>query len=241
MEKIDEGSILESLSGNNEQIFEHLAYILQDLWELGGGKEELIDIIKRNFRDDLSDLRILDLCCGKGANLITLSKELGCSGLGIDLFAPFIEDAKNTVNKLQIDKKIEFLVLDIRDAVREYNDYDLVLYGNDTNVLGDEETTIKSVLNCCKKGGFLLYHTSGDTCASKFNLIDSLVISQERKREINNYNNICIKNRCYELVEKFPQKKEMFVKYIEQQENESEELINNMNWCYYLIKNESNG
>ena len=110
MKEIDENSILESLSGNNEPILEYLPYILQDLWELGGGKEEMITILKNNFNNEIKNFNVLDLCCGKGANLIVLASVLGCKGLGIDLFEPFISEANKMAKIFNVTKLVDFIV-----------------------------------------------------------------------------------------------------------------------------------
>lgn len=98
--------------------------------------------------------RILDLACGLGRHSIELAKR-GCSVVGIDLTADYINEAKKN-SKLE-NVCIDFQCKDIRD-VRFQDEFDVVLNMADGAIgyLEDEienEKIFKVVSDALKSGG----------------------------------------------------------------------------------------
>ena len=89
-----EKSVVLALDGTDSNLFPYLPYILQDLWELGTSPEVVLNLVKKHTTNQ-SNLKILDLGCGKGAVSIKLAKELNCQCHGIDAVKEFIDEAKN--------------------------------------------------------------------------------------------------------------------------------------------------
>lgn len=234
--KINKNSIVGSLSGTDDNLYDYLPYLLQDLWELGGGINDILELVERNLGAMVPSSMILDLCCGKGAAIINLSKKFNCSGKGIDLFEPFINNAKDLSIKYKLNHLIDFEVMDITEAVETFAHYDIVIYGGDTNVLGDEVESLMKISKCCRKYGYIIYST---VVNSKSNLDSSLdnvglkVIDQKAtERNIisttNKINLEKIRRRSNELKKKYPAQKKLFYDYIKSQELESFIIENNL-------------
>ncbi len=242
--EINSKSVVESLSGASSEIIEYLPYLLQDLWELGGGTDELLEMLEKNTGTIKSNDKVLDLCCGKGVVLINLAKKYKCGGVGIDLFEPFIIEAKEKAVQNQVKHQIKFEVMDIKDAIKCFSGYDVVIYGGDTDVLGTEIESLQKVVSCCKSKGYIIYESASDSLEEVFKsvkktglqIIDQSVMQKENIVNINNYNNNKIKQRADELIERFPLKKTLFENYVISQVKESYELENNLIWFRFLLQ-----
>lgn len=242
--EVNKHSIVNSLSGSNDKIFDLLPYLLQDLWELGGGTNRMIELLDRNLSSIIPSSKILDLCCGKGAVIISVANKYKCSGKGIDLFEPFIKDAINKSVQNNIQHLLDFEVMDIKNAVKTFRNYDIVIYGGDTVVLGDEVESLKKISHCCSPKGYIIYEAvlkSFEDGVKSFNeiglqVIDSSILDKEELEEINKVNNDKIRRRASELIIKYPDQKELFENYVISQEQESFELENNFILVRFLLQ-----
>ena len=59
-------SVVTAMDGTSVDIFPFLPYILQDFWEIGASPLVIAALIEKHT-SHFSDLRVLDLGCGKGA------------------------------------------------------------------------------------------------------------------------------------------------------------------------------
>jgi SAM-dependent methyltransferase len=99
MKPIDE-SIIESLDGTDIRLREYIPYLLQDIWEIGADPETMTSLIKEHV--DISNPRILDLGCGKGAVSIRMAQEVECTVFGIDAVPEFIKEANEYARKFNV-------------------------------------------------------------------------------------------------------------------------------------------
>jgi SAM-dependent methyltransferase len=242
--EINYKSILSSLSGTDDKIIKHLPYLLQDLWELGGGTDRTLDLLDRNLSSSLASSRILDLCCGNGPAIISIAKKHKCGGIGIDLFEPFIIEAREKSFQNNVQHLIKFQVMDIKEAVELFKNFDVVIYGGDTNVLGNEIESLKRIANCCKANGCIILELTMNSLEKifesireiGFKVVDKFVIKKEVIVEINKFNNEKINHRAQELIKRYPSQKKLIENYIRSQELESFQLENNLIWCILLLK-----
>lgn len=242
--EIDKSSIVYSLSGSQGDLYDYFPYLFQDLWELGGGSDEIIDLIERNCGLLNPTTEILELCCGKGAVLIKIINKFNCIGKGIDLFEPFINDAVNKAREYNLSDRIDFEVMDIKDAVNNLRNYDFVIYGSDTNILGDEYESLRKIINCCKKNGYLVYETVIKSEEDELQflkelgliIIDKQIAQPDEIRKMNDFINQKLIRRAEELIDKFPKQKKLFEDYITAQKNESFELENNLTLVRFLLQ-----
>jgi hypothetical protein len=60
-----EAKVVKSLDGEDDELYNFIPYLLQDLWEIGSSPEVIINMVKKHVGK--SNLSVLDLGCGKGA------------------------------------------------------------------------------------------------------------------------------------------------------------------------------
>jgi cyclopropane fatty-acyl-phospholipid synthase-like methyltransferase len=149
-----EKCIVESLDGGHEALFPYLEYILQDCMELGSDPEIMLALIQKHIHQ--TNLRILDLGCGKGAVAVHLASNLQCSVHGIDAMPGFIESARKYARSQSVKDKTHFEVADIRARIQSLETYDLVILGAIGHVFGDLHTTLSKLMPLLTHEGHIL-------------------------------------------------------------------------------------
>jgi len=249
MNKTLEESIKTAMELPDINLIKYLPYILQDYWEIGTSSDEVIKIIKK-YKKNYSNLNVLDLGSGKGAVSINIASELKCKCFGIDAIDDFVLFSKYKSKEYLVDNLCSFETNDIRTRINTLEKYDIIILGAIGQVFGnyyDTLTLLKPHLNDdgliiiddgyveddCKKEYPYIYKKSellNQIENAGMNLIDKVTINEisgvQEKYE-NEFDNL--EKRCLELTEKYPEDKELFLKYIEEQKNEyrilSEEII----------------
>lgn len=247
-----EATILRSLDGGSDQLYEFLPYLLQDLWELGAAPELVVKMVQTHLEGDR--IHGLDLGCGKGAVTIRLAQELGCQMKGIDGVKEFIEYAEAKAKDYGVGAICEFNLGDIRQSVTEERGYDFVILGACGDVLGDWDSTIGALKRVTKSKGWLIIDDAfaedgqpGDGYAShrelmsffakhQVELIEEIIIAEDVAQEINRFNNQHIRQRAAELREKHPEKSAIFDDYVQKQLIESEVLENKVKCATWLLR-----
>lgn len=238
-----QNDITGSLSASNRDIEKHIDYLLQDLDALGSSTQKVIDIMEENRSILPKNISVLELCCGKGALLQELAAVFNIKGTGIDLHPPFIDIAKKQSRKRGFQDRLTFKVMDIQEAVTTFRDFDLLVAGYDTDVLGSEVETLKKISSCVKPEGMIIYETANESYdtilesikESNLTVIATNLYSRAEKIKINTFNTEKIKNRAHELIQKYPAEADLFKQYIRDQEEESEDLNNNLCWGIFLL------
>lgn len=249
-------SIAESLDANDNAIIEYLPYILQDLWEFGADPETMMNIVKEHINN--KDLNILDLGCGKGAVSIKLAKEFNCKIKGIDAVPEFIEEANKYAKLFNVECQCQFITGDIRTKINELKEFDLVILGAIGPVLGNMLETLNKLSPVLKKNGFVLMDdgyleddssTEYSRCLRKtdfynqikdagYKIIYEDIFNKDTLEESDDFIFDSIKKRIDELIEKYPDKKELFLGYIAKQEYENDMIENELitgNWLLRKI------
>lgn len=78
-----------SLTADSIELIPFLPYLLSDLWELGSSPEDMISLISNNICMS-TDIRVIDLACGKRAVSISIAEKFGCRIKGVDIMNDFI-------------------------------------------------------------------------------------------------------------------------------------------------------
>ncbi len=253
MDNHDE-QFMSSLDACDHGIIEFIPYLLQDLWELGSRPSLMLEMIEKHIENPVK-MQVLDLCCGKGAVLVQMAARFGCTGVGVDLLPDFIAEANEKAKKQSVAEKLQFMLEDIVESVEKYHDKDLVVFGYDTEVLGDIGESLVKIQPCLKPGGFVLLETvfavdeelqsegvvSRELLIQEIEqtgavIIDSCEWTQEDMRQLNSENTAKIRKRTEELIEKYPDHQELFEEYIENQEAESAMLEEEMRGITLLLK-----
>lgn len=238
-----EESVVMAMDGTDSNLFPYLPYILQDLWEIGAFTKVVLKLVEKHTTDH-SNLKVLDLGCGKGAVLIKLAKEFNCHCHGIDAVEEFIDEAKNKAKEVNVNECCCFECDDIRVRITDLRGYDIIILGSIGPVLGGYHSTLTKVSKCIKEDGLVIIDDGYIDNGSEYShplaekksvilkqildagmkLIDEIIISKDEIKESDEYMYINIKRRCQELIEKYPDKRNLFIDYIKKQEEENEAL-----------------
>jgi len=238
-----EKSVVVALDGTDSKLFPYLPYILQDLWELGTSSEAVLNLVKKHTTNQ-SNLKILDLGCGKGAVSINLARELNCQCHGVDAVKEFIDEAKNKAKEFNVEKYCSFERDDIRVRFRNLKGYDIIVLGAIGPVLGDYFSTLTKVSNCIKEAGLVIIDDGYIDDESEYShplvekrseilkqisdadmkLVDEIIIDKEKIIESDEHMYRNLKRRCQELIEIHPDERNFFVDYVKKQKEENEVL-----------------
>ena len=241
----DSIEIYKSLGSSDYRIGKYIDYLLQDLWAIGTDPQKIVELIRRNIFRFPMKLNVLELCCGKGATLITVSKAFKTNGIGIDLHPPFIKDAIRFSKNKNVNHLVDFQVMNIVEAVTHFSDYDIVICGYDTRILGNECETLNQIKNCCKIGGHIIFESAYKSLDDLIRLIsksglditDKITYQKNEIKQINLFNTDKIRSRANELIIKYPEDEKLLKDYVLAQEKESFEMENDLCWVNFLLHN----
>jgi len=238
-----EESVVTTMDGSDSELFPYLPYIMQDIWEIGASPEVIIDLVRKHTKE-YSNLKVLDLGCGKGAVSIKLSEKLKCNCYGIDAIKEFINEAHTKAKEYKVDSLCKFEVSDIRIKVEELSNFDVITLGAIGPVFGDYYSTLITLSKCLNQNGIImgddgyiendsdyshpLMQKKGTILEqikrSGMQFIDEVIIKEDDIKNSDDYIFESLKKRCIELIEKYPDKSRLFENYIKKQEEENNVL-----------------
>ncbi|MBN1767542.1 MAG: class I SAM-dependent methyltransferase [Prolixibacteraceae bacterium] len=244
MQSLEE-SVVKAMDGSDNELFGHLPYMLQDIWEFGADPDAMIQLIEKHCTK-YHKLKILDLGCGKGAVSIKTANNFKCTCYGIDAVGEFIEVAKQKAAQWNVGHLCTFETADIRTKIDTLSDFDVVILGAIGPVFGDYFATLSALSKCISQNGIILIDDGVIDDSSNFShpmmykkseimnqaqkagmqMIDFDDIDKNEIEESDDYIFNKLKNRCEELMIKNPQKKHLFENYLKQQEIENDVLEN---------------
>ncbi len=247
-----EEKLATSLTADMPEMIPYLPYLLQDLWELGSNPRDIIKLISKHIPAS-TNIRILDLACGKGAVSVLLAKEFKCKIKGIDIFPEFIDYARTKAAEYDVSGLCEFTVDDINHAVSFEKDYDIVILGAVGDVLGEPDVTVAKLKKTIKTSGYIviddgyiaegsdsIYHTRAEWILffnkTGVKLVDEIPSDIEEMTKINGYNQEHIINRANELKQMHPDKSDLFKKYVQSQQAECDQLENDITGVTWLLQ-----
>jgi cyclopropane fatty-acyl-phospholipid synthase-like methyltransferase len=132
-----------------------LPELLADLWELGGSPA-----VVAGWLGELNlppGTRALDLGCGKGAVCLTLARDLGFRVHGVDLFEPFLVEARARAVEWGLADRCRFEKGDLRAVVRTASGYDVVVYAS-VGALGPLDESVRALRSCVREDGLMVIH-----------------------------------------------------------------------------------
>jgi len=250
-----EESVIRAMDGTDPALVPYLPYILQDSWEIGTDAETIIGMITRHF-PNTGKLAVLDLGCGKGAISVQVAKALKCQCHGIDAIPAFIDEARSKALKHDVSQLCRFETGDIRQEINRLSQYDVIILGAIGPVLGNYFQTLTALKDCLRPGGVIIiddgyiedHHDFSHPLVLKrsemlmqireagMTLVEENLFEADKVAENNDplMDNLIV--RCMELAIKHPTKKELFLNYIKQQQEESRILEEEVVCSVMLIK-----
>lgn len=242
--KTTEESVLTAMDCTDREILPYLPYILQDFWEIGSDPDVMIDLIKKHL-SNFTNLKVLDLGCGKGAVSINIAKQINCECYGIDAIPEFISFSTSKADEHSVGNLCKFEVGDIREKIGALAKYDVIILGAIGQVFGNYFETLTLLNNNLKDGGIVIIddgyiedeisfkhdHVFSKSDLKKqisyagMQLIDEVNVSGDENVTENydtEHNNLL--KRCQELIVKYPEKSETFINYCDQQKKEYENM-----------------
>lgn len=138
------------------ELLPFLPRLFADLEELGARTSEVLQVLAAAGVNLGPGSRVLDLGCGKGAVGLALAAKFGCTVHGVDGMAAFVEHAERRASSQGLAESCIFAEADIRDAVVQSRDYDLVCLLALGDLLGRADETIAALRQCVVPGGFML-------------------------------------------------------------------------------------
>lgn len=253
MENLNKKEFQNSLDLTSDELESYIPELLKGLWELGSMPEYIIELIGRNNLGN--GKHIIDLGCGKGAVLVKLAKQFEVKAIGVDIVYDFIEEANKYAENYGVSDKIIFKAEDIIETLNSTSQQDIVIYGYDSEILGNLENTLRQLTKCIKKDGYIVLEfmfadqPTDEVITSKemneiivqagYQLLDRIDWDREKLKQNNLLNTEIIEENVKRLISQYPDKKEILNEYLQNQIDECEELENDY-FCTTLILRQKN-
>lgn len=100
-----------------------------------------------------SDMKILDIACGKGRTAVHLAKKYGCKVIGIDILEKSVEEAKRYAQKNKVDHLVSFRVADAQNLPFESNEFDMTISQAMLILVDDKVKVVEEAARVLKPGG----------------------------------------------------------------------------------------
>lgn len=233
--------------GVSRELLPHLPELLGDIWVLGSWPGHIVDLL-RPLELEPETTRVLEVGCGKGAVCVPIAQQLDLPVHGIDLFAPFIEEAKTKAHEAGVAGRCRFEVADMRAFIGEGANYDLVILAAVGAVMGSYENTIGWLRKAVRPGGYVVIDDGYlvdsasekrplgyEFCHDRAETIRQLtvhgdviereiVVPAEELRAYNQANTGHIRRRAQRLAREHPEMAEALKAYVQSQIDECEFL-----------------
>jgi cyclopropane fatty-acyl-phospholipid synthase-like methyltransferase len=232
--------------------------LVADLWELGSALEVMIDVI-RPLELPEGQTRVLDLGCGKGAISITLAKEFGFQALGIDLFEPFVQEARAKAREMHVGALCQFVHGDMRDAIKSYRNFDVAVYAAVGGALGTWDQCVAKVRRCVRPEGYIVIddgYLAGDEkvdrpgyehyvgheetlrqlAAHGDTLLREVTQSQDYLKSLNSRFLEGVRKKVDKLSKEHPEAADLLSGYVKDQELESEIIETKLVGAVWLLQ-----
>lgn len=232
-----------------EALLPFIPHLLQDLWSLGFSPEAALRLLERNVHE--APWRMVDLGCGKGALLIHLAKSFGWHGRGVDLVPEFIAEARRYASEWGVADALDFEVKDMGKELADGGEWNLILFGFDSEALGELPEALARIAGRVALSGLLLVdlawarsgrsvdlpsearvlesaHAAGLRLVDRETL-DPAWVTTEGSRHLE-----LIRGRATELAIRYPEHSAAFEAYVAEQEAENR-ILSQEAHCGYLL------
>ena len=246
--------VAESLEATPE-LLPFLPELLADVWVLGSDPEIVVDLL-RPLALPVS-AQVVDLGCGKGALAIPIARELGFRIVGVDLFEPFVREARERAARLGVADRCRFEVADLRDVTRRAGGFDVALYAA-LGLLGELDRCVRELRRIVRPGGYLViddgYLADADRLerpgyahlapreesrrrltAHGDELLEEVIVSEDKIKDFNRTTTERIRRRAEPLVRRHPDVADAIQAYVARQEEECRVLESEVVGAVWLL------
>lgn len=243
----------QSLDLIDAELEKYVPQLLAGLFELGSMPGYIEELIQKNINTRFTT--ITDLGCGKGAVLIRLAQKFDFKGQGIDIVPEFIEEARQLSKKLNLSERLSFIAGDFIKIIPTIKEQDILIYGYDSEILGDIRTTLNTLSPSVTANGIIIlecmyaannaHRTTGiptepemlqQINSTGLKIIDRITWDINKLKEVNKLNNTVIKKNAAQLAALHPDKEPLFNRYFENQLQECLEIENDFTCETILLK-----
>jgi len=235
----------------------YLPELVTDLWALGSSPELIIKILKPLSLPASS--RILDLGCGKGVVSIALARQFGFNTVGIDGMKAFLEEARDYAIQHKVNHLCQFIYMDIHEAVKNYTNYDIVIYASIGGTLGSYKKIVGKIRGCIKPGGLMIiddgflkgstkikmegyghYISYENTIAQLTShgdkILEEIIVDPEEIQKMDQEYTRFLSKRAANLAKKKPELKDKLAWYMKNQEEACHILEKDIEGVIWLIQ-----
>lgn len=234
-----------------------LSELLADIWALGSWPAVISKMV--GTRGLPRSTRVLDLGCGKGAVGIRLAQDLGFRVLGVDLFEPFIREARERAQRESLDDRCKFRVVDARDLLISDGEFDIVIWAALGGSLGSFDRCVGQLRRVVRHNGYIViddgflatepaiersgydHYTSREETHRLLTrhgdeLLEETLIPLSEVEACNRENNRCIRARAKGLAKRFPEHADRLTGYVDSQLAECEVLESSITAAVWLLE-----
>jgi ubiquinone/menaquinone biosynthesis C-methylase UbiE len=260
MVKKDIGTSVADSLETHEDMLPLMPELLHDMWALGSSPELVVKLFKPlNFSPNGQG--ILDLGCGKGAVTITVARELGLRGKGIDACRAFLDAASEKAREMKVANLCSFEYGDIREVVNAEQEYDAVIYASLGGILGDFKEIVGALRNTVHMGGYILiddgffkgtevirrkgyehYDLHEETIRQLMSHGDKLlkeICTDQETKNINDTYMALIEKRGKEMITKSPELESIIMDFVKSQREECDFIASNISGAIWLLQRQS--
>ena len=234
-----------------------LPELLADIWVLGSWPEKIVDLLRVSTTLQ-QGASVVDLGCGKGAVAIPVARELLFRVHGIDLFAPFLAEARARAVSAGVSELCRFEIGDLRQAVKASRKYDVAILAA-VGVIGDYRRTVLEIRRIVRPGGVLViddgflegdagrtppgygyYRSRGETVRELTSHGDRMMrerlVPADELKEYNRINTELIRRRAAELAARAPELAEALERYVQSEVEECAFLESRTTAAIWLLE-----
>jgi len=257
MDKKPEDQIAESLETTPE-LLPYIPGLLADLWVLGSSIDVIIELIQSLNLPPVST-RVLDAGCGKGAVGITLAQNYGFQLYGIDLYEPFLEEAKMKAEEKGVSDLCHFELGDMHEKLTGDEQFTIVIYASIGGALGSFDECVGKLRKSVSQGGYIIiddgflkgkkelkipgyeHYVSHKKVKKQLTshgdkLLKEIILPESYIRSINRDYLEHIKKRAEKLIVKQNEISHLIRQYLKRQEHESEIIEKEITGAVWLLQ-----
>lgn len=102
-----------------------------------------------------SNMKVVDIACGKGTTSVYLAKRYGCEVVGIDISEDLISQSNRLAKNERLEGQVSFHTGDALDLPFEDNEFDVAVSQAMLILVDDKKKAISEALRVTKPGGYL--------------------------------------------------------------------------------------